>query len=136
MSVSPGPGSPATSYVRGPVQTPLARDCETSKGKGGGHGQRLTGAGATCWPPGDQPHLLPIGGRAPASPEWQKALVLCLVRAVIHIIRSFPHSDIHRSVCPKELFSSWNKQLKWHECPKSSSSGRQGQRTRPLTRGD
>lgn len=64
MSVSPGSGSPATSYVRGPVQTPLARDCETSKGKGGGHGQRLTGTGATCWPRGDQPHLLPIGGRA------------------------------------------------------------------------
>lgn len=33
MSVSPS-WLPATSYVRGPVQTPLARDCETSKGKG------------------------------------------------------------------------------------------------------
>ena len=94
-----------TFHVRGPVQTPLARDCETSKGKGGGHGQRLTGTGATCWPRGDQPHLLPIGGRAQAGPEWQKALALCLVRAVIPIIvRSFIHRYSQICVPQRALF--------------------------------
>lgn len=30
-----------------------APGCETSKGKGGGHQLRLTGAGAICWPGGE-----------------------------------------------------------------------------------
>lgn len=51
-----------------------------SKRKGGGHGERPTGAGATCWPSGDQPHLLLPCGCVQASPEWQEALAVSFQR--------------------------------------------------------
>lgn len=108
---------PGTSHVGGPVQTPLARDCETSKGKGGGHGQRLTGTGATCWPRGDQPHLLPAGGRAQAGPEWQTALALSLVRAVIHIVRSFLHSQISTICVPQRALFLVEQAIKMARVP-------------------
>ena len=126
------PPQASGAQLSGPLDS-SALGCETSKGKGGGHQLRLTGAGAICWPGGDQPHLLlvamsrlALSGRRPwlcPSQERQAST-------------PFVHSSSHRylpSVCPKRSSFSWHKPLNYSECLKRGSPGCPGGATNHLT---
>ena len=134
MSVSPGsafPAPPASGaqfklLSRGIVKPARAREVAAGRG--------WRALAPPAGPRGTSP-TFSLRWACQAGPGWQRALALSLVRAVIHIVRSFLHSQIFTICVPQRALFLAEQAIKMARVPQKTQLWKAGAENQVLNQG-